>query len=106
MCIRDSSISAGSSLAPPLPTGETGRGASDDPAEILVTELTTPQYTFTSTGKIAVESKDAMKRRGFASPDVADALVLTFAENLSLLTYGSAAGTSWGEPITRGLSVV
>ena len=33
-----------------------------------------------SDGKIKVESKDEMKKRGLPSPDVADAFVLTFAE--------------------------
>ncbi len=47
----------------------------------LVAELTTPTFKFTSTGKIKVESKDEMKKRGFRSPDKADAFLLTFASN-------------------------
>ncbi len=45
----------------------------------LIGELTTPKYTYTSAGKVRVESKDDMKRRGIPSPDVADAFLLTFA---------------------------
>ena len=47
--------------------------------ETLIAELSLPKYTFTSNGKIKVESKDDMKKRYPQSPDVADALVLTFA---------------------------
>ena len=32
-----------------------------------------------STGKVQIESKDDMKKRGVRSPDVADAFCLTFA---------------------------
>ena len=49
----------------------------DDPT--LTSELTAPRYKFLSNGKLKVESKDEMKRRGVKSPDVADSLVLTFA---------------------------
>jgi len=49
----------------------------DDPA--LIGELTAPRFGFTSTGRLRVEAKDEMKRRGLASPDLADAFVLTFA---------------------------
>ena len=34
---------------------------------------------FTSTGKMVVESKADMKKRGLRSPDLADAFLLTFA---------------------------
>jgi phage terminase large subunit len=45
----------------------------------LIAELTALQYTFTSAGKLKVESKDDAKKRGLRSPDLADAFVLTFA---------------------------
>jgi phage terminase large subunit len=45
----------------------------------LVAELTAPTYTFSSTGKMVVESKADMKKRGMRSPDLADAFLLTFA---------------------------
>jgi phage terminase large subunit len=46
--------------------------------EALIAELTTPTYTFSSTGKMVVESKADMKKRGLRSPDLADAFLLTF----------------------------
>jgi len=48
--------------------------------ETLMGELATVRYGIKSDGKIKVESKDEMKKRGLPSPDVADAFVLTFAE--------------------------
>jgi hypothetical protein len=41
--------------------------------------IASPTYSFTSTGKMVVESKADMKNRGVRSPDLADAFLLTFA---------------------------
>ncbi len=49
--------------------------------EALVGELTSPRYTVESSGKLRVESKAELKRRGLRSPDRADAFCLTFAGN-------------------------
>lgn len=49
----------------------------DDPA--LVADLISVQQIIRSSGKVGVESKDAMRKRIQRSPDMADALVLTFA---------------------------
>lgn len=43
-------------------------------------ELTTPTYSILSNGRIQVERKDDMKKRGVKSPNRADAWNLTFAE--------------------------
>ena len=45
----------------------------------LIAELMAPKYQMTSSGKILVESKSDLKKRGYRSPDLADALMLTFA---------------------------
>jgi phage terminase large subunit len=78
----------------------------EDPQELLAAELVVPRFKYNSTGKIQVEPKDGLKQRGFKSPDVADSFVLTFAEDLSAATFGSAGSLSWGQPIHRGLSIV
>jgi hypothetical protein len=57
----------------------------------LIQEITGIRYKYLSNGKLKVESKDEMKRRGQRSPDVADAFVLTFAESGAI-----AAGYSKG----------
>jgi hypothetical protein len=69
--------------------------------EELISEICTVRYTFTPTGKYQVESKEEMKKRGLRSPDLADALVLTFAgtEALSL-----NPGFKWSRPLKRSLS--
>lgn len=52
-------------------------GIPDDPE--LVAELTARQYGFNVQNAIQLERKEDMKKRGLSSPDVADALALTFA---------------------------
>ena len=47
--------------------------------EELLTEMASPQYQITRTGKLQIESKDDMRRRGVESPNRADALMLAFA---------------------------
>ena len=73
----------------------------DDP--ILKGDLNAPRYD-DSTGRIVVESKDKMKKRGIESPNRADALMMTFLSDESTLrriySRSSApkkrsAGRSW-----------
>ena len=45
----------------------------------LKTELTTPEYAFTKSGHLYLESKENIKEKLGRSPDIADALALTFA---------------------------
>ena len=60
-------------------SGSRTRHGSIPQDDALIAELTAPTYTFTSTGKMLVESKADMKKRGMRSPDLADAFLLTFA---------------------------
>ncbi len=53
-------------------------GAIPDDRE-LMDDLIGVEYGFTPTNKIQLEKKEDMKRRGLASPDLGDALALTFA---------------------------
>jgi hypothetical protein len=55
----------------------------------LVAELAAPRFNFTSTGKIKIEGKDEMKKRGITSPDIADAFCLTFASNAIVGVHGN-----------------
>jgi hypothetical protein len=48
-------------------------------SDTLIGQLCTVQYSFTSSGKMKIESKEDMQRRGLRSPDEADSFVLTFA---------------------------
>lgn len=47
--------------------------------DALMAELVAPKYKLESSGKIKVESKDELKKRGVKSPNKADAFNLTFA---------------------------
>ena len=52
----------------------------------LRAQLTGPEYSFSRTSDaILLEPKDAMKRRGVASPDLADALACTFGAEIATL---------------------
>ena len=46
----------------------------------LKTDLCGPTYFFNATNRVKLESKDDLKARGMPSPDLGDALALTFAE--------------------------
>lgn len=54
-------------------------------------QLAHPKYKINSSGKMKLESKEDMKKRGVSSPDVGDALALT----LSKPTEGSNLGVVW-----------
>ena len=63
----------------------------------LIAELSMPLVQNTATGKVKIEGKQDMKRRGVKSPDVADALALAFCDagasiyhRRGLLMLGSA----------------
>lgn len=48
--------------------------------EVLKSDLISPEYMYTRTkNQLQLEPKDMMEARGLASPDIADALALTFA---------------------------
>jgi hypothetical protein len=72
----------------------------------LMAELVAPTYTFQN-GQFLLEDKDQIKKRIGRSPDLADALALTFTEMdmpMGLRNYGQAgarghAASDW-DPLT------
>ena len=60
----------------------------------LTSELSGVRFKYLSSGKLKVESKDEMKRRGQKSPDLADSFVLTFASQASRASSGASYGFS------------
>lgn len=54
-----------------------GGALPDDPE--LRADLTSLEYGYDGKGAIQLEKKEDMKKRGLASPDIGDALALTFA---------------------------
>ena len=72
--------------------GPTGDNLGDQ----LTAELTTIRYKIESSGKIKAEGKDEMKRRGLDSPNIADALCLTFAVGSNNITDAFMGSNQWG----------
>jgi len=64
----------------------------------LQQELATPTYSFTTKGQIELESKDDIRKRlpDAGSPDIADALALTFAA--PVVPRRHIADTAWPRP--------
>lgn len=58
-----------------LRTGEV-RLPDDD---MMCGELSSPKYSFDSAGRYVLETKDEMKKRGLKSPNIADAVVYSYA---------------------------
>jgi len=77
--------------------------------ERLSAELTTLKYDVTSGGKFLAESKRDLKKRGYKSPDIADAFVLTFAGVPATIVHGpkdSWGGYGWSKPVSRNRMIV
>jgi hypothetical protein len=70
----------------------------------LRAELIGPTYSFTSNGKIKVEGKSEMKRRGMRSPDLADSLCLSFAGQAAMVG-GRAPKWIPGQSLQRRVSI-
>ena len=77
-----------------------GSQLSDEVAEKLVTEMSSPLEIFTASGKSGVESKAQMKMRLLPSPNLADALCHTFVFDHAVAAgRGFGTNKAWNEPI-------
>lgn len=65
--------------------------------EALVSELVGPRYAELTSGKVKVESKDEMKRRGLKSPNLADSLMLTMEFTPEQLARAGRTGSMSGQ---------
>jgi len=77
--------------------------------ERLASELSLLKFKFNSNGMIAAEPKDALKKRGHKSPNLADALMLTFASEPWGLVHNPTekwGTTSWNKPLSLDIPVV
>lgn len=72
--------------------------------ESLGKELIGPRFKYASNGKILVESKEDMKKRGVPSPNKADAFLLTLASESVSAIGGSKNSTNWNEPLLRRIA--
>lgn len=67
-------------------------GGSIPDIDDLVEDLVGPEYAFSPNGKIKLERKKDMKKRGLASPDNGDALALTFAATVRAIHHEGYEG--------------
>jgi hypothetical protein len=72
--------------------------------EQLRDDLVAPRYTYTSDGRIQIESKQQMRARGLASPDRADAFLLTLAEAGLMVSSASDAGLYSSAPLRPSIA--
>lgn len=56
--------------------------------DMLMSQLSSIKFKFTTRGQIQIESKEDMKKRGMPSPDRADALTLAFGRGGAQVSYG------------------
>jgi phage terminase large subunit len=63
----------------------------DSPA--LINDLTSPMYSYDSAGRMQIEKKSDMKKRGLDSPDCAESLVHTFAFPVAAKAFRSGKPT-------------
>lgn len=61
----------------------------------LIDDLTGPEYSIDLRGRIKLEPKDQMKKRGLNSPDDGDALALTFSESVARRDLNALRRRSW-----------
>lgn len=73
--------------------------------DALAEELVSPKYKDLSNGKMQVESKQDLKKRGIRSPNRADAFLLTLATD-AVSASGGASGLhhAWTEPLKRQIA--
>lgn len=60
------------------------RKIEDEQIRRFIDEMSAPKFDYTKRQRIKIESKDDMRARGCASPDVADAYLLTLAHEVKL----------------------
>lgn len=65
-------------------------------------ELVAPTYWHDAQDRVCLESKDEMKARGLPSPDLADALALTFADTVGAPPVWEQHRDAMGVPIEGG----
>jgi hypothetical protein len=67
----------------------------------LVSDLCAPQYSYDSSRRLRLESKESMRKRGVKSPDGGDAAALTFATPFA--SYGGAKQDAQAFRAMRGV---
>jgi len=71
--------------------------------EALLGELVPQKYRYRSNGKLEAFSKDEMRKLGEASPNKADAFLLTLASDHITMAHGSASTSTWKTAVKRNI---
>lgn len=74
--------------------------------ELLADLVSLKYFPPDSNGRILLESKREAKKRLRRSPDVAEALIMTFASEAGIGLFGSSFTGSWSKPIRRRIAMV
>lgn len=72
---------------------------------LLLQQLSTRQYFMTKDGKLEVENKDDYKKRGFSSPDRAEAIVECYYDQ-AVIEGRSASGTQRGSQVMGNFGMI
>ena len=67
----------------------------------LKAQLIGPMYTYNLQNQILLEKKEDMMKRGLESPDIADALALTFAYPVAPHANAGSALAELGKPLVE-----
>ena len=70
----------------------------------LLEDLTTPRYEYASDGRLKIESKEAMRKRGKASPDKGDAVCMLMLEEDFAMVSETSGNRGWSTALVRGLN--
>jgi hypothetical protein len=71
----------------------------------LLADLTRIRYSYSSDGRLKMESKEDMRNRGEASPDLADVVAMLMLDDDYAIHTDSDTHRNWGKPLERGLNV-
>jgi hypothetical protein len=64
----------------------------------LENDLTSLRYEYDPKGRLKLESKDSIKARGMPSPDLGDALSLTFFQTIQPKVFREKVAVTWATP--------
>jgi phage terminase large subunit len=79
-----------------------GAAIPDDPE--LAADLVGPMYGFSAKNQLQLEKKDDCRSRGIASPDIADALAMTFAVKVAPRSQPEPPRQEWYGATDAGLA--
>lgn len=71
----------------------------------LLADLTRVRYSYSSDGRLKIESKEDMRNRGEQSPDLGDVVAMLMLDDDYAIHTDSDGYRNWNTPLERGLNV-